>query len=86
MSLPRVSLGIIPATAARHCLTQGSFWIFDETRVQTEGVSAGLDITQPREITLYTKAFTLLQKSALYGPPARQLVNQVLTQLRSSTK
>jgi Domain of unknown function (DUF5753)/Helix-turn-helix domain len=82
MSLPRVSLGIIPATGPRHCLTQGSFWIFDNNRVQTEGVSAGLDITQPREIAIYTKAFTLLQQSALYGHPARQLIQQALIQLQ----
>lgn len=82
MSLPRVSLGVIPAAGARHCLTQGSFWIFDETRVQTEGVSAGLDITQPREIAIYTKAFTLLQQSAVYGHAARELIQQALIQLQ----
>ncbi|MGH3854091.1 MAG: helix-turn-helix domain-containing protein [Pseudonocardiaceae bacterium] len=79
MSLPRVSLGIIPATGPRHCLAQGSFWIFDEHRVQTEGISAGLDITQPREITLHAKAFTLLQQSAAYGHTARDLIQQALT-------
>jgi transcriptional regulator with XRE-family HTH domain len=78
MSLPRVSLGIIPAAGQRHCLAQGSFWIFDEQRVQTEGISAGLDITQPREITLHAKAFTLLQQSAVYGHAARELIQQAL--------
>jgi transcriptional regulator with XRE-family HTH domain len=82
MSLPRVSLGIIPTSGQRHCLTQGSFWIFDETRVQTEGVSAGLDITQPREIAIHAKAFTLLQQSAVYGHPARKLIQQALTELQ----
>jgi hypothetical protein len=82
MSLPRISLGIIPATAQRYCLTQGSFWIFDEDRVQVEGVSAGLDITQPREIAVHVKAFALLQKSALYGPAAREVVHRALAELR----
>jgi transcriptional regulator with XRE-family HTH domain len=80
MSLPRLSLGIIPATGHRHCLAQGSFWIFDEQRVHTEGISAGLDITQPREIALHAKAFTLLQKSAVYGHAARELIQQALTE------
>jgi hypothetical protein len=80
MSLPRVSLGIIPALGHRHCLTQGSFWIFDEDRVQTEGVSAGLDITQPREIAVHAKAFTLLQQSAVYGQAARELIRKALVQ------
>jgi len=82
MSLPRVSLGIIPTSGQRHCLAQGSFWIFDEQRVQVEGISAGLDITQPREIAIHAKAFTLLQKSAIYGQAARELIHHALTQLQ----
>lgn len=81
MSLPRVSLGIIPASGERHCLAQGSFWIFDEQRVQVEGISAGLDITQPREIAVHARAFTLLQQSAIYGKPARELIQRALTEL-----
>jgi hypothetical protein len=80
MSLPRLSLGIIPAAGQRHCLAQGSFWIFDEQRVHTEGISAGLDITQPREIALHAKAFTPLQKSAVYGHAARELIQPALTE------
>jgi transcriptional regulator with XRE-family HTH domain len=83
MSLSRVSIGIIPAGGERHCLTQGSFWIFDEDRVQTEGVSAGLDITQPREIALHVKAFELLQRSAVYGRGARELIHRALTALQA---
>jgi transcriptional regulator with XRE-family HTH domain len=84
MSLPRVSLGVIPAMGERHSLAQGSFWIFDEERVQVEGVSAGLDITQPREVAVYIKAFDLLQRSAVYGQAARGLIHQVLADLRES--
>lgn len=82
MSLPRISLGIIPATAQRHCLTQGSFWIFDQERVQVEGVSAGLDITQPREIAVHVKAFTLLQRDAVHGQRARDLVHRALAEFQ----
>jgi transcriptional regulator with XRE-family HTH domain len=78
MSLPRVSLGIIPAAGERHALTQGSFWIFDEERVQVENVSAGLDITQPREIAVYLRVFELLQRSAVFGAAARAIVREVL--------
>lgn len=74
MSLPRVSLGIIPRAAPRTCLAQGSFWLFDESRVEIENVSAGLDITQPREIALYLKVFAMLQNSAVYGGEARGLI------------
>ncbi|MGH3824761.1 MAG: helix-turn-helix domain-containing protein [Pseudonocardiaceae bacterium] len=82
MSLARVSLGIIPASGERRCLAQGSFWIFDEERVHVEGTSAGLDITQPREIAVYAKAFGLLQQSAVYGQAARGLIQWALTELQ----
>ncbi len=83
MSLSRVSLGIIPSAGERHCLTQGSFWIFDEERVKVENVSAGLDITQPREIAVHAKAFALLQKSAVHGHAARELIHRALTKLQA---
>lgn len=82
MSLPRVSLGIIPAAGQRHSLAQGSFWIFDEERVKVENVSAGLEITQPREIVIYLRAFGLLQQSAVFGKPARQLVAKAVGELQ----
>jgi transcriptional regulator with XRE-family HTH domain len=75
-SLPTISLGIIPDGGARHALAQGSFWIFDETRVQVETVSAGLDIIQPGEIGLYAQVFGLLQRSAVYGHGARELITR----------
>ncbi len=84
MSLPRVSLGIIPASGERHCLAQGSFWIFDEERVKVEGVSAGLDITHPREIAVHVKAFALLQQSAVHGQAARELIRRALAELQQT--
>lgn len=74
MSLPTISLGIVPDGGERRALAQGSFWIFDQTRVQVETVSAGLDITQPAEISLYARVFGLLQRSAVYGQRARALI------------
>jgi hypothetical protein len=79
MSLSRVSIGIIPAAGERLCLTQGSFWIFDEERVEVENVSAGLDVTQPREVAVFGRAFALLQKSAVYGQAARELMQQAMS-------
>jgi transcriptional regulator with XRE-family HTH domain len=81
MSLPTISLGIIPSAGDRHALAQGSFWIFDDARVQVETVSAGLDITQPAEISLYAQVFDLLQRSAVYGHDARDLIRRALGNL-----
>lgn len=78
MSLPRVSLGIIPRMGQRHSLAQGSFWLFDNSRVHVETVSAGLVITQPREVALYARVFELLHQSAVYGHEARKLVTAAL--------
>ena len=81
MSLPRVKIGVIPATGERHSLTQGSFWMFDDSRVRIETVSASLTITQPRDIALYSRVFELLQQSAVHGREARQLISGALRDL-----
>lgn len=83
MSLPRVKIGIIPGTGERRSLTQGSFWMFDDSRVRIEVVSASLTITQPRDIALYTRVFGLLQESAVYGREARHLIGRALRHLAS---
>ncbi|PSK96588.1 helix-turn-helix protein [Murinocardiopsis flavida] len=76
MAVPRLSLGIIPlAGPAEHGVLPGEgFVMFDDQVVMVETVSAELTITQPREIALYSKAFMLLQKSAVYGRDARTLI------------
>ena len=81
MSLPRVSIGIIPAGGVRHALTQGSFWMFDDSRVRVETVSESLNITQPRDIALYARVFELLQRSAVHGREARQVISRALGDL-----
>ncbi len=83
MSLPRVSLGIIPASGERKCLAQGSFWIFDERMVHVETMSAGLEVTQPREIAVYLRAFGLLQASAVVGKPAREIIGRTIAELQA---
>jgi transcriptional regulator with XRE-family HTH domain len=79
MSLPSVSIGVIPAMATRHTLAQGSFWMFDRAIVRSEGITAGLEITQPREIDLFARTFELLRASAVHGTVARLLIESVAT-------
>jgi transcriptional regulator with XRE-family HTH domain len=81
MSLPRVSIGIIPAGGVRHALTQGSFWMFDDSRVRVETVSESLNITQSRDIALYARVFELLQRSAVHGREARQVISRAIRDL-----
>lgn len=81
MSLPRVSIGVIPAGGVRHSLTQGSFWMFDNELVRVETASESLSITQPRDIALYARIFELLSKSAVHGREARQIIARALRDL-----
>ena len=81
LSLPRIRLGIIPATATYQAPTN-QFIMFDERMVHVETVSAELAITQPREIALYAKTFHQLSQQALYGQAAKEMINDRLTNLR----
>jgi hypothetical protein len=78
MSLPRVSLGIIPSTAERTVMPSAGFLIFDEEMVQAETIAADLTVTQPHEITLYARRFELLRQSATHGREARALIQRAL--------
>lgn len=80
LSLPRVSLGIIPAQTG-YRVPSNQFIMFDDRAVHVETVSAELAISQPREIALYAKAFEELSRLAVYGQKARALIRQALTKL-----
>lgn len=81
MGMPQVTIGIIPATAGLGGHTQTSFWIFDDSLVQVETLTTGLDITRPEEIDLYVAAFERMRLSAVFGREARALVDQARTNL-----
>ncbi|MGH3929617.1 MAG: Scr1 family TA system antitoxin-like transcriptional regulator, partial [Pseudonocardiaceae bacterium] len=84
MSLPRVSLGIIPGTAPRTVFTSVGFWIYDDVMVGVETPTASLEVTQPREVKLYATMFEQLQQSAVYGAEARALVTRAMADLAKS--
>ncbi len=81
ISLPRVSLGIIPQTAFRRTFTQVGFWIYDNTMVGVETPTAKLEITQPREVRLYIGMFEHLRQSAVHGAQARALITRAIAEL-----
>jgi len=83
MSLPRVSLGIIPLSE-RNAFPSVGFWMYDDALVGIETPTASIEVTQPREIAMYAKMFEQLKASALYGQPARDLVNSAISGLPSS--
>lgn len=76
-----LSLGIIPASAACVHWHTETFSIYDEARVFIELVSAGVTITQPREIALYVKLFDDLAAAAVYGHSAIALMAEAIAAL-----
>ena len=85
MSLPRITLGIIP-TFAEYRVPTNQFIMFDNRLVHVETVSAELTIKQPREIALYAKAFEELTKLAVIGNDARALITAALDHRRNENK
>ena len=82
MSLPSVTLGIIPFAADRSLLRPVEmFFLFDDKQVDVELVSGWLRVTQPSEVGMYSEAFTRLAEMAVYGNAARALVNQAIDAL-----
>lgn len=83
MSLPNVSVGIIPMMTERAAVGSVGFWILDESMVALETPTANIEVTRPREIHLYARMFEHLKGSAVHGKQARALVTAALDELTS---
>jgi transcriptional regulator with XRE-family HTH domain len=81
MSLPNVSLGIIPLMTERVAVGSTGFWIFDDALVALETPTASIEVNQPQEIQLYVRMFEALKTTAVYGKDARNLIIKVLGEL-----
>lgn len=81
MSLPSVSLGVIPFTAQRGMWPVETFMVFDDESVQVELLTAFVNVTEPGELATYVKAFGQLQEMAVYGAPARALIASAIASL-----
>jgi hypothetical protein len=78
MSMPNVSLGVIPLMTERTAVASAGFWIFDNSLVALETPTASVEVTQPNEIELYARMFEHLKAPACYGPSARALIIKAL--------
>lgn len=79
MSLPTVSLGVIPfATRDRGMWTLETFDVFDDQRVHVELLTAQVTLTAPGEVAMYVRAFGDLRGLAVYGAEARARVADAL--------
>lgn len=78
-----LSLGIVPLGAVRSAYRPTeTFSIYGDQMVVVELVGAAVNITQPREIHLYEKAFNDLAGAAVHGAAARVLIANALEVLR----
>ena len=81
MTLPNVSLGIVPLRSERQVVGSTGFWIYGDSLVSLETPTASIDVTQPQEIELYLRMFDRLRKPAVYGRDARALLVSILEEI-----
>jgi transcriptional regulator with XRE-family HTH domain len=81
MSIPNVSVGIIPMMTERAGVPSAGFWIFDDSLVALETPTASIEVTRPNEIELYARMFDHLQSAAVYGRDARALIARAIDEL-----
>ncbi len=81
MSLPTISLGIIPMMTERPAVASAGFWIFDNVLAALETPTASIEVTRPQEIELYARMFDRLLAAAVHGKDARALITKTLEEL-----
>ncbi|MEU7168379.1 helix-turn-helix transcriptional regulator [Streptomyces morookaense] len=81
MSLPSVSLGVIPSKGRRPIWAVETFNVYDDEQVGVELLTADVTVTAPGEVRDYLKTFTELQKRAVYGAKARSLITSAIEAL-----
>lgn len=81
MAQHNVSLGVIPSTARRTVWPLEAFYVFDDTQVAVETLTAEINVTAPGEIGTYLRAFAELAKIAVHGVKARALITRAIDSL-----
>lgn len=84
VSLPSISLGIIPSGRPRRMWTLEPFRIFDDERTNVELLAAALTVVAPGEVELYVRAFDELSGLATYGRDATALITTAMESIRNS--
>jgi transcriptional regulator with XRE-family HTH domain len=82
MSVPTVSLGIIPLKTERSGVPAAGFWIFDNSLAALEIPTASIEVARPDEISLYVRMFDHLETAAVHGAEARRLIVRALRELQ----
>jgi transcriptional regulator with XRE-family HTH domain len=81
MSIPTVSLKIIPNRTERAGVPSAGFWLFDDSLAALEIPTASIEVTRPGEVELYARMFGHLSEAAVGGAGARRLISRALREL-----
>ncbi|WP_406326686.1 Scr1 family TA system antitoxin-like transcriptional regulator [Streptomyces sp. NBC_01617] len=81
MSLPAVSLGVIPFATERGMWPIETYSIYDDEQAQVELLTAAVTVTTPSEIEQYATAFTRAAEMAVHGARARALITAAVDAL-----
>jgi transcriptional regulator with XRE-family HTH domain len=81
MTLPSVSLGIIPMQPVRDHRPRESFEIFDARQVNIEMLTGLLMLTYADEVRAYVRAWEELDSIAVHHADARTVIRRALTAL-----
>jgi hypothetical protein len=80
--MPHVTFGIIPSLANRSIWPGPGFYIFDDGLVRSETWTGVLASRRADEIAFYLRVFNLLHELAVYGAPARRLIDDAGARLQ----
>ncbi|MBH1933473.1 helix-turn-helix domain-containing protein [Streptomyces sp. AV19] len=81
MSLPSVSLGVIPFRGERDMWAVETFGVYDDRQVGVELLTARVTVTSPSEVRMYLRAFERLRHMAVYGLEARSRITAAIDAL-----
>ncbi|MGW1072630.1 helix-turn-helix domain-containing protein [Streptomyces sp. NPDC002537] len=81
MSLPSISLGVIPFRGERDMWAVETFSVYDDRQVGVELLTARVTVTSPSEVRMYLRAFKGLQRLAVYGSNARTRITSAIDSL-----
>ncbi|GGX32042.1 helix-turn-helix domain-containing protein [Streptomyces chryseus] len=76
IGLDTVELGIVPLGAPLKIPAAGGFWIYDERQVVVETWHAELWIDDAASIAVYSKVWSTLSASAVYGADAHAVIGR----------
>jgi transcriptional regulator with XRE-family HTH domain len=82
--LPNVSFGVIPPGRRRTLFGGEGFYMFDDNLVRNDLWSGSVRTSRPEEIAHYRRVFGMLHEMAVYGDPARDLIEAARAQLPQS--